>query len=79
LLVEAFEHLDEDVTLVMAGAGSYCDDYSRDLRTHASDRIRILDWVSGETLDELLTNAMIFVLPSDLEGLSLALLDAMGA
>ncbi len=38
----------------------------------------MLDWVSGETLDELLTNAMIFVLPSDLEGLSLALLDAMG-
>jgi glycosyltransferase involved in cell wall biosynthesis len=79
LLVEAFEHLDTDVKLVMAGASSYCDDYSRALRTHASDRIRILDWVSGETLDELLTNAMIFVLPSDLEGLSLALLDAMGA
>ena len=39
----------------------------------------MLDWVSGETLDELLTNAMIFVLPSDMEGLSLALLDAMGA
>ncbi len=33
----------------------------------------------GEALDELLTNAMLFVLPSDLEGLSLALLDAMGA
>jgi glycosyltransferase involved in cell wall biosynthesis len=30
-------------------------------------------------LDELLTNAMLFVLPSDIEGLSLALLDAMGA
>ena len=28
---------------------------------------------------ELLTNAALFVLPSDLEGLSLALLDAMGA
>jgi glycosyltransferase involved in cell wall biosynthesis len=39
----------------------------------------MFDWVSGETLDELLTNAMMFVLPSDLEGLSLALLDAMGA
>ena len=39
----------------------------------------MLDWVSGGTLDELLTNAMLFVLPSDLEGLSLALLDAMGA
>jgi len=33
----------------------------------------MLDCVSGETLDELLTNAILFVLPSDLEGLSLAL------
>jgi glycosyltransferase involved in cell wall biosynthesis len=79
LLVEAFEKLDTDVTLVMAGASSYCDDYSRELRTHESERIRMLNWVSGEVLDELLTNAMIFVLPSDMEGLSLALLDAMGA
>lgn len=79
LLVDAFERLDTDVQLVMAGASSYCDDYSQQLRKHASDRIRMLDWVSGENLDELLTNAMIFVLPSDLEGLSLALLDAMGA
>jgi len=79
LLVEAFEQLETNVKLVMAGASSYCDEYSRELRTHASDRIRMLDWVSGDTLDELLTNAMIFVLPSDMEGLSLALLDAMGA
>jgi len=79
VLVEAFEQIEADATLVMAGASSYCDEYSRQLRTHASERIRILEWVSGETLGELLTNAMIFVLPSDLEGLSLALLDAMGA
>ena len=79
LLVEAFEQIETDVRLVMAGAASYCDEYSQELRTHASERIRMLDWVSGEVLDELLTNAMVFVLPSDLEGLSLALLDAMGA
>jgi glycosyltransferase involved in cell wall biosynthesis len=79
LLVEAFEQIETDVKLVMAGAASYCDEYSRELGSHASDRIRMLDWVAGETLDELLTNAMVFVLPSDLEGLSLALLDAMGA
>ncbi len=79
LLIEAFEMLKTDVKLVMAGASSYCDDYSQSLRSHANDRLRMLDWVSGDTLDELLTNAMIFVLPSDLEGLSLALLDAMGA
>jgi len=79
LLVEAFETLNTDVKLVLAGASSYCDDYSRRLKAHASEQIKILDWVSGDALDELLTNAMIFVLPSDLEGLSLALLDAMGA
>jgi glycosyltransferase involved in cell wall biosynthesis len=79
LLVEAYEKLQTDVKLVMAGASSYCDDYSRNLRTHASDQIKILDWVSGDALHELLTHAMLFVLPSDLEGLSLALLDAMGA
>jgi glycosyltransferase involved in cell wall biosynthesis len=79
LLVDAYEKLDTDVKLVLAGASSYCDDYSRQLQTHAGDRIKILDWVTGDVLDELLTNAMVFVLPSELEGLSLALLDAMGA
>lgn len=79
LLVEAFERIDTDVKLVLAGGSSYSDAYSQQLRGHSSDRIQILDWVSGDALDELLTNAMIFVLPSDLEGISLALLDAMGA
>jgi glycosyltransferase involved in cell wall biosynthesis len=63
----------------MAGAASYCDEYSRELRRHEGERVKILDWVCGEVLDELLTTAMIFALPSDMEGLSLALLDAMGA
>jgi glycosyltransferase involved in cell wall biosynthesis len=79
VLLEAYKKLDTEIKLVMAGASSYCDDYSRELRAHAGERVKMLDWVSGEALAELLTNAMIFVLPSDLEGLSLALLDAMGA
>lgn len=79
LLVRAFEHIEDDVKLVMAGGGSYCDKYSRELRNHSNEKIRMLPWVSGQDLDELLTNAMMFVLPSDMEGLSLALLDAMGA
>jgi glycosyltransferase involved in cell wall biosynthesis len=79
LLIDAYESLTTNVKLVMAGASSYCQEYARQLRTHAGERIKILDGVSGEVLDELLTNAMIFVLPSELEGLSLALLDAMGA
>ena len=79
LLLDAYERLDTDVKLVLAGGSGFCDEYSGELKTHTSNRIRMLDWVSGDALDELLTNAMLFVLPSDLEGLSLALLDAMGA
>ncbi len=79
LLIEAFERIDTSVQLVLAGGSSYTDDYTRELRKHESDRVHLLDWVAGEELEELLTNAMVFVLPSDLEGLSLALLDAMGA
>ena len=79
VLIEAFERIETDVKLVLAGGASYCDAYAQDVLSHASDRIRIFSWVSGQDLDELLTNAMLFVLPSEMEGLSLALLDAMGA
>jgi glycosyltransferase involved in cell wall biosynthesis len=79
LLIEAYEKIETPVKLVLAGGSSHSDAYVDDLRRHQSDQIRLLDWVSGDVLEELLTNALLFVLPSDLEGLSLALLDAMGA
>jgi glycosyltransferase involved in cell wall biosynthesis len=79
LLIEAFERIDTTVKLVMAGGSSYSDAYAAELRKHDGEKIRFLDWVSGDVLEELLTNAALFVLPSDLEGLSLALLDAMAA
>ena len=79
LLIRAYQRLHTRAQLVMAGGSSYSDGYAAGLRTHQSDRIRMLNWVSGDDLEELLTNALLFVLPSDLEGLSLALLDAMGA
>ena len=78
LLVEAFEKIDTPVKLVLAGGSSYSDAYANELRGHRSERVKVLDWVSGDALEELLGNAMLFVLPSDLEGMSLALLDAMG-
>jgi len=79
LLMQAFERIDTPIKLVLAGGSSHSDAYVKRLRRRQSDRVLVLDWVSGKALDELLTNAMLFVLPSDLEGLSLALLDAMGA
>ncbi len=79
MLIEAYEKLDTRVKLVLAGGSSHTDAYVDKLREHQSDRVVFLDWVQGLALDELLTNAALLVLPSDLEGLSLALLDAMGA
>jgi glycosyltransferase involved in cell wall biosynthesis len=79
LLIRAYQQIDTPVKLVLAGGSSYSNEYENQLRRQASDRIVLLDYVSGDDLEELITHAMLFVLPSDLEGLSLALLDAMGA
>jgi glycosyltransferase involved in cell wall biosynthesis len=79
LLVNAFERIHTDMKLVFAGGSSHSDSYVEELRLHESPRIRFLSWVSGSDLEELLSHAAVFVLPSELEGLSLALLDAMAA
>ena len=79
LLITAFESLSTEMKLVLAGGSSYSDGYAQSLQQHQSERVRLLPWVSGGDLEELLSNAALFVLPSDLEGLSLALLDAMAA
>jgi glycosyltransferase involved in cell wall biosynthesis len=79
LLIEAFERVRTSMKLVLAGGSSHSDAYVDELRRHQSQRIRLLPWISGEDLEQLLSNAALFVLPSDLEGLSLALLDAMAA
>jgi glycosyltransferase involved in cell wall biosynthesis len=79
LLIRAFEGLDTAMKLVLAGGSSHTDEYVTSLRRHVSEKIHILDWISGERLDDLLNGAAVFVLPSDMEGMSLALLDAMGA
>ncbi|HXZ31461.1 MAG TPA: glycosyltransferase family 4 protein, partial [Terriglobales bacterium] len=79
LLIDAYENIATSLKLVLAGGSSHTNAYENELRKHASGRVIFLEWVSGEHLTELLTNAALFVLPSDLEGLSLALLDAMGA
>jgi glycosyltransferase involved in cell wall biosynthesis len=79
LLIDAFEKIHTDMKLVFAGGSSHSAAYVEELRTHESPRIRFLPYVSGNDLDELLSNAALFVLPSELEGLSLALLDAMAA
>src|SRR5204862_5136033 len=78
LLIQAYEKLQTAVKLVLAGGSSYSDAYAVELRTRQNQNIRFLDWVSGAALGEFLTNPMLLVLPSDIERLSPALLDAAG-
>jgi len=80
LLIEAFKQIKTDKKLVIVGGSSYTDDYVSELIDLAKDDERIIftDNQSGHVLNELFANSYIFVQPSEYEGLSVALLEAMG-
>jgi glycosyltransferase involved in cell wall biosynthesis len=63
--------------LVLAGDTSYTDDYIAELRSMAGPRVTFPGYVQGKALEELYSSALIYAIPSDIEGLSLSLLEAM--
>ncbi len=78
-LIEAYRKLDTDMKLVIAGDAAHMETYKSELRNLAGNDPRILfpGFVTGEPMQELFSNAYLFCLPSTLEGLPIALLDAM--
>ena len=78
-LVEAFKNVKTDKKLVIAGGSSDTDSFMEELKGLAKDdeRILFIGFVQGAMLDELYSNAYIYTLPSDLEGMPLSLLEAM--
>ena len=78
-LVEAFKDVKTDKKLVIAGGSSDTDSFMVELKELAKDDNRIIftGFVQGQMLDELYSNAYIYTLPSDLEGMPLSLLEAM--
>lgn len=85
-LIEAFKRLEDtnrlpnNFKLVIVGSSSHTDEYAAYLKFIARDRKNIVftGEQTGETLRELYTHAYAFVQPSLSEGLSIALLEAMG-
>lgn len=78
-LVEAFKNVKTDKKLVIAGGSSDTDSFMEELKELAKgdDRILFTGFVQGAMLDELYSNAYVYTLPSDLEGMPLSLLEAM--
>ncbi|MCR0326669.1 glycosyltransferase family 4 protein [[Clostridium] innocuum] len=78
-LIEAFKMIKTDKKLVIAGGSSDTEEFENEIKNMANndDRILFTGFVQGKVLDELYSNAYIYALPSDLEGMPLSLLEAM--
>lgn len=78
-LIEAFRKVKTRKKLVIAGGSSDTDAFSLELKKLAEgdDRIVFTGFVQGQMLEELYSNAYVYTLPSDLEGMPLSLLEAM--
>lgn len=79
LLIEAFKALGTNKRLVIAGGSSDTSAYEKELRAAAQgdNRIVFTGFVTGEPLTELYSNCYAYVLPSDVEGMPMSLLEAM--
>lgn len=78
-LIEAFKQVKTDKKLVIAGGSSDTNTFFDEIKELAKDDNRIIftGFVQGKPLQELYSNAYIYTLPSDLEGMPLSLLEAM--
>ena len=78
-LIEAFKRLKTNLKLVIAGDAEHEDAYKNELYQLAENNVNIIftGFVTGKMLNELFSNCYLFVLPSEIEGLPTALLEAM--
>lgn len=78
-LIEAFRKCDTDKKLIIAGGAEANKEYYNSLVEMAKgdDRIIFTGFLRGDTIAEMYSNAYLFALPSNLEGMACALLEAM--
>ena len=78
-LIKAFKEIRTDKKLVIAGKIEAKSAYVQEICREASGDSRIImtDFVEGEALEELFSNCCIYVIPSDVEGMAMSLLEAL--
>ncbi len=79
-LIEAFQQVRfNGYKLVVVGDSDHNDMYSNSFKKMAqeNDNVVLTGFIKGERLNQVLTNAALFVLPSTHEGLPISLLEAM--
>lgn len=78
-LIDAYNSIKTDKKLVIAGDTSDTDEYVAMLKRMAAYNSNIIftGFISGDILKEIYSNAYLVVIPSDIEGMSLSLLEAL--
>ena len=77
-LLQAYKQLrNPSKKLVIAGDANYKSPYANEMKAEANENILFLGFATGQLLQELLSWAYVYVLPSEIEGLSIGLLEAM--
>lgn len=78
-LIEAYNNIKTDKKLVIAGDTSDTDEYVAYIKQMAGDNPNIIftGFISGDILKEIYSNAYIVAVPSDIEGMSISLLEAL--
>jgi len=76
-LVEAWKDVNSDKKLVITGGSSDTETFVNELKDMAGDNVIFTGFQQGRVLEELYSNAYVYCLPSDLEGMPLSLLEAM--
>lgn len=77
ILIDAFNKVKTGKKLVIVGGGSYTNAYVENLKKSANERTQFLGYRYGEELDQLYAHAYCCIVPSEVEGLAMTLLEAM--
>ena len=78
-LIDAYNNIKTDKKLVIAGDTSDTNDYVSFLKEKAVNNPNIIftGFISGDTLREVFSNAYVVAIPSDVEGMSISLLESL--